>query len=577
MNFKKIYSNIRYWIINIEVGIIVLLGLGNIILCLPRRLRMIMIFERGYSFFSPNIIALHRTASTIIGLILIFISYRLYKRIKTAWVITMCLMPVSFFIHIVEFNGHLRGISIIELITMAALIFTRRDFKRNADPIKLKWGIMIAVVSFLIVLMNSAFGMYMMRGHFRDIDSFSDAFYKSLQLLYFMDLSHVAARNRSALLFARSSIVLNWACLISALILVLKPLVYEPIVSNYDKEKARQFLKKYGQNPIDYVDMENDKKYFFGSESQGFIAYIVVGGVAVCSGDPVCSEDDIIMLISEFITFCKQNELAICFCQVMPYTLKYFKEMKFGTAKYGEEAMFDLETYTIKGSKAAKIRQSLNHAVKMGISVFEYKPKAIRNSSIEEQIMSVSNEWLEMKKSSELSFMLGSVSLENPMDRRYFVAVDKENNVQGFIVFVPFLGGKGYYADVTRRRIDAPPGVMESITINAFDAMKKEGVKYGSLGLAPLYNVENNNETKNKVDNLLNYVYEHMNGFYGFKTLYQYKKKYAPTDWNPRYLVYYPNVFTPKIAYSIVAAQNSRGVKDYLLNRVRNRIAKKFD
>lgn len=84
-------------------------------------------------------------------------------------------------------------------------------------------------------------------------------------------------------IFIRSSIIINSVFLIFALILILKPLVYEPIISNHDKEKVRKLLNTYGQNPISYVDIENDKKYFFGSESQGFIAYITVEGVAVCS------------------------------------------------------------------------------------------------------------------------------------------------------------------------------------------------------------------------------------------------------------------------------------------------------
>jgi len=176
-----------------------------------------------------------------------------------------------------------------------------------------------------------------------------------------------------------------------------------------------------------------------------------------------------------------------------------------------------------------------------------------------------------MKKSGELSFMLGTVSLDNPMDRRYFVAYDPNKKVLGFVVFVPFSGGKGYMADVTRRRKDAPIGVMEKIIIQAFDAMKDEGVEWGCLGLAPLYNVVNTeSEQKTIINSLLNYVYEHMNHLYGFKSLYHYKKKYAPTDWEPRYLAYYPNSFTPQIAYSLIKSQNPKGIKEYFLIQLKN-------
>ncbi|MDK2919569.1 MAG: phosphatidylglycerol lysyltransferase [Candidatus Petromonas sp.] len=107
---------------------------------------------------------------------------------------------------------------------------------------------------------------------------------------------------------------------------------------------------------------------------EGVIAYTVTAGVAVCAGDPICKEEDVVILLSEFTTFCRQNGLDICFCQTTEKLLNNFKSMGFGITKYGEEAMFDLDIYNISGKKAAKVRQAINKANKIGIEVFEYKP-----------------------------------------------------------------------------------------------------------------------------------------------------------------------------------------------------------
>jgi len=72
----------------------------------------------------------------------------------------------------------------------------------------------------------------------------------------------------------------------------------------------------------------------------------------------------------------------------------------------------------------------------------------------------------------------------------------------------------------------------------------------------------------------LDLVYEKMNSFYGFKSLYHYKKGYNPTHWITRYLIYSPANFTPKIAYSLLKAQNPKGVSDYLLTQLKNRFSK---
>lgn len=58
-------------------------------------------------------------------------------------------------------------------------------------------------------------------------------------------------------------------------------------------------------------------------------------------------------------------------------------------------------------------------------------------------------------------------------------------------MFVPFLGKRGYMADVTRHGTGAPSGVMETILYDAFQVFKDEGIEYGSLGVAPLAGLEN--------------------------------------------------------------------------------------
>ena len=384
-----------------------------------------------------------------------------------------------------------------------------------------------------------------------------------LFLIDFSTLGHLSTRE---LVFVRTETAINWTGVLAALFFILKPLVYQSFVTPFDKEKVRKLLDKYGENSLSYSAIEDDKKYYFGYNVEGVIVYTIAAGVAVCAGDPICSEVDMPLLITEFITHCKQNDFEICFCHTLEKHILLYTFLGFGNTKCGEEPMFDLETYNLAGGKAAKIRNAINHASALGITISEYKPLEKRDKLIEQQINDVSDEWLKSKNSSELSFMLGTISLDNPMDRRYFAAYDNEKKMLGFIVFSPFVGGNGYLADITRRRTNAPIGVMEKITIEAFDKMKLEGVKWGTLGLAPLVNASTEGGMSGK---LFKFTYEKLNSFYGFKGLYHYKKKYGPTVWENRYLVYYPKLFTPKIAYSIIKAQNPKGVGKFLFEQLK--------
>ncbi len=333
---------------------------------------------------------------------------------RMAWIIIISVLPVSLLLHILTFHDYINAFTLSEVFVILVLAASHKDFNRVSNPINLKWGFIIASISLFMVLLNTALGLLMMETHYKNIDDFMDSVIRSFQLFFYMDVSVIEPKTRAAKIFGQSAIALNWISLISALFLILKPLVYQPIVSLRDREKVRNYLSLYGDNPTSYVSIEEDKKYYFGSNVEGAIVYVVAAGVAVCVGDPVCRQEDAVILLSEFISFCRQNELDICFCQTTENMLSIYKDMRFGITKYGEGE--------------------------------ECKP-------------------------------ITSLALE--------------------------------------------------------------------------------------------LIYEHLNNFYGFKTLHQYKRKYGPTTWEPRYLAYYPGVFTPKIAYSIIKVQNPKGVKDYILQQIK--------
>ncbi|MDP4143634.1 MAG: DUF2156 domain-containing protein [Bacillota bacterium] len=567
-------SKTRNIFINVAVVLTILIGVESILLVYSHQLKIFNHNCDYYGLINPNILHFHRTLSVIMGFGLIFISYRLFKRMRMAWVISIFMVSLLALMNILDSGVILKPTIIVQLVDIIILIANYRNCKRASDPISIRHGIMLGLVVIIIIILNTLFTIYVLKSDTSTIKGVRDALNATLKMLFLIDTSVLGRMSKVQIMFAKSEIAINWAGLIAAVIFILKPLVYQPIATSFDREKVRRLLKEYGYNPISYVSVEEDKRYYFGREVEGVIVYVIAAGVAVCAGDPICSEEDMPLFITEFITYCKQNELDICFCQTLEKHIQLYTQLGFGNTKYGEEAMFDLQTYSLQGKKAAKIRNAINHATALGIKVEEYKPLEFRDKSIEQQIQDISKQWLDNKKSSELSFMLGSTSLDNPMDRRYFVAYNEQNVMLGFIVFSPFAGGKGYMADVTRRKSNAPIGVMEKITVEAFKSMKSEGVRWGSLGLAPLANVAEDGTLPGK---LLEFVYEKLNNFYGFKSLHHYKKKYGCTFWEPRYVVYYPKLFTPKIAYSIIKAQNPKGVGDFILVQLKSILAGKQD
>jgi phosphatidylglycerol lysyltransferase len=385
-------------------------------------------------------------------------------------------------------------------------------------------------------------------------------------MLFLMDTSAIGFTGGFAAAYVDALIALNWFFVAACFVLILTPLIIKE--SKPDIALVRRLVLEFGQNPMSYLALEKDKRYFIGKKADGVAAYTVAGGVFVCCGDMICHKDDGATFLNEIKAFCEQNGWDMLFLNVTDHFLELYKSMGFGAVKYGEDACFKLSDYSLAGGKAARVRAAVNRANKDGLTVYEYKPLEQRDESVEREFQAISDEWMAGKGASEMTFMLGGAGLENPMDRRYFYARNKENEICGFVVYLPFLQRKAYLADVTRYK-KGIQGVLEKIIYDSFMMLKEEGVEWGSMGLSPLYNVKEQDKTV-ITEELFAFVYEHLNNAYDFKALHSAKEKYAPTEWQSRYAVFYPKPFSPKYAYAIVRAQNPTGISQLALAQFRS-------
>ncbi len=555
---------------NIAIFMVVISGLVNITLSLPHTFGWFNTLGALYIRLLSDYIVVRGVLTTIVGVLLLLLSYKLYQRMRYAWYIEIVVLSISVILKLTRFQGQFTPFLFFELFIIAVLALSYKDFCRRSDRITVKWAVVLVLASLALVIFRTAVGLFILKNHYSHIKDFGNALYESLQLLVFMDVQSSEYLTEAGKLFARSAILLNWFFIISAVLFLLKPLVYNPIISRLDHERVRKLVLAFGQNPASYLALENDKKYYFGVSCEGVVAFSVVSNVAVCCGDLICGDGDAILLLSEFMTFCRQNAWDIVMLNVTDRFLNLYKKAGFACVKYGEDALFELGKYSLAGGRAAKVRAAINHATKEGIEVEEYCPLDSRDTKIEQEIEQISRLWLASKKNPEMAFMLGGIGLNNPMDRRYFIARQSGGRILGFVVFLPYDCARGYIAEVTRRRPDAPQGVLEKIIYTAFMKMKEEGVLWGSMGLSPLAGV-GADESKGITKRLFSFVYENMNNMYGFKALHHAKEKYAPTEWKPRFMVYYPDLFTMPIAYTIVKVQNPKGISSFVRNKLRQR------
>lgn len=503
------------------------------------------------------------------SIVLLAVSLQLFKRKRAAWTITVFILLLNVIRSVTGLDHPVTvAFMVLDAVLIGALVYFREDFCCPSSKQSKKAALIFLLLSLAGIAINAGISYHYTRTiALGRTSSLLESLETGTGMIFGMGRGPEGTFGVAG--FELAVFWFSWGCILAAVLHAVKPWIQTRRSETSDIQHARTLLNLYSQNPCAYLTLEDDKYLFFGTRADGVIPYGVVGHTVIVNGDPVCRDEDFPVLLEEFKDFCQKSAHSLFFLSVTDQYLTEYQKQGFGYVKCGEEARFKLTDYEISGKKGAKMRMNINHALKAGIIIQEYKVLEGRDPEIEKAFDRISNEWLQQKKSGLLKFTLGSVGLEDPMDKRYFYAKDDSGNIVAFIVFVPFLGKNGYMADVTRHGHDAPGGVMETIIYQAFQVFQEEGVEYGSLGVAPLAGLAEN--STNLVERLLCFVYAHLNECYGFRDLYRAKEKYSPTQWLPSYYVYLPKLPTPDMFYAVVKIQNPQGTMDYIRSFVNGR------
>ena len=324
-----------------------------------------------------------------------------------------------------------------------------------------------------------------------------------------------------------------------------------------DRAKLDSWVRRYGTSSNSYVLLEGPKSYFTSPDVDGFLAYQLSGGIALIAGDPVCAEVDARRLIRDFAMAMMRPVGAY---QVSPPMLDAFRKEGFDDVQIGKEAVFDLNRFSLAGGRMELVRAATNKARRAGVVISEHHPFSPDAPAINEELSEISREWLTERGNQELGFVLGSLGLEQPSAKRYFIARSENGagRIEGFIVCEPIYGRRGYYLDVTRRRSDAIRGTMELLTAEILRLLREEGYEMASMGLAPLALLDDPDLADHPLlTRLMRFVYQQVNISYDFKLLYRYKAKYHPHAWEPRYFCFNQRRLTFGMLYAVVRVRNA--------------------
>ncbi|MCE5251046.1 phosphatidylglycerol lysyltransferase domain-containing protein [bacterium] len=532
--------------IAVKVAALITLGSGLVNLNsvigpgLPERMALLR------NVFPLEFLNLSRFLTVLIGFALVISSINIYNRKKRAFkgVLTLAILSIVF--HMSKSLDYEEALFSLFLAVM--LFLSRKEFTVKSSTPDIQTGVIRVSISLLIALAYGITGFWFLdRSQFGINFTISNSIRETLLFFSLQGDPGIVPHTHHAQWFLDSLYLVTVTALVYSLFTLFRPVIYIFRILPGERELARQIVTNHGRSSLDYYKFWPDKSFFFSQTQQTFIAYRVGGNYALALGDPVGPEDEIEGIIRDFAEFCQENGWGIGFHQTIPDFLPVYNRLGFRNLKIGDDAIIDLNQFTLEGREKKKIRQKLNQLEESGIHTVHYDPPIPK--IILAELKDISDDWLKIPGRRERGFTLGKFEQYYVQSTPVFAAADRDGKLLGYINIIPSYRKGEVTADLMRHRIDAPNGIMDFIFVSYFGYLREKGAERFNLGMAPMSGFQEN-EDASLEERSIHFFFQNLNFLFSFRGLKQYKAKYA-TSWEPRYLIYKNTLDLPRLALAI--------------------------
>jgi lysyl-tRNA synthetase class 2 len=300
------------------------------------------------------------------------------------------------------------------------------------------------------------------------------------------------------------------------------------------RRAAADLVRAHGSDTLSFFKLRADQHYFFAQDGRAFVGYRIENRVLLLSGDPVGPESAFRSLLAELQAFAGARGLKLGAVGASERVRPLYDELGLHTIYLGDEAILDLDTFSLEGRKIRKIRQSVSRLSKAGYSAEVHRVSDLSTDTAREVEVVLERG---REGAPERGFSMAMDTIDGPHRDETVVVLarDGEGAIRGVLHFVPCYGRDAASLSFMRRDPDTPNGLTEFLVVKAAGLLRERGVREMSLNFAAFARWIHS--PSGPVERALGKLIALGNPFFQIESLYRFNAKFFPR-WEPRYLVY---------------------------------------
>ena len=502
-------------------------------------------------FFTPFLL----TAGFTSGAFALFLAVMMNRHKRAAWITNMVvawlfLVPLGAALALhpdVREHPFNWMTAAITLLFASALVLGRRDFRVRGDrsnpglalAVLAAGGALIALVGGTLVgLTNSESGSTLVdRLHY--------------VLLRVVTLGFNSSRNLYVEVPRWVDVSIN-VLSVGVLLAVLYALFRSPKGKEYldaaDEARLRELLERHGdRDSLGYFALRRDKSVVFSPSGKAAVAYRVLGGVSLASGDPIGDVEAWPGAIESWLRQARANSWVPAVTGASEEGGTVYARHGLDALELGDEAIVEVSEFTLEGRAMRTVRQAHNKVRRAGYSVLLRRHGEIGDEEME-TLLHRADQWRDGQTERGFSMALGRLGDPGDGQCAMLECRDVDGVLRAVLSFVPW-GEHGLSLDLMRRDRDSDNGLLEFMVIELLLGAEQLGIERVSLNFAVFRAVFERGSRLGAGPFLRAWrsVLLFVSRWWQIESLYRANAKYQPR-WEPRYVLFERSRDLPRIA-----------------------------
>ena len=277
---------------------------------------------------------------------------------------------------------------------------------------------------------------------------------------------------------------------------------------------------------MDYFALRSDKQWFFHRDS--LVAYAIYSGICLVSPDPIGPLAEQEQVWAAFRRFADNRGWVVTVMGAGEHWLPIYRATGMHDIYIGDEAVVDVQEFSLAGGQMKGLRQAYNRIAKYGYTASFHDPARL-DSWTAEQLAGLMSQSRRGEFERGFSMVLGRIF--DPRDENLILCMvtGPDGNPAAMCQFVPARGIGGYSLDLMRRdRGEHPNGLIDFALVSTIEHLRTLGCQGISLNFAALRSVLEGVGGDGPTQRVERWALKKMSSFLQIETLWRFNAKYGP-------------------------------------------------